>query len=229
MKLMEEMGLTTSSFDGLKSKLNELASRHVEQFRHNPIVLAMKLISEQIEQVFHCFDDRNMYLYLMDEYYLVPLSSSTITIPAKSNLRVDLFAKVLPLMQVSLLYARGVTKGLLGIAALLYPNQISEIPESWSTTESGLSHTIDLNAWTDEINMLREAQNETESSQICISDNLMTLRDYLMETDPQLQIGGVQRVILCDTCLWTGHEGVIALKEMARTHTFFDTFYRYSS
>ena len=222
IELEKILGTMPSSFSKIKAGMNDLASRHVEEFRRNPIAVAMKLITQQIENVYMCFEDRNMYLYLVDEYSLFPIPITDSRIPVAANHRIELFTKVLPLTHLCLLYARVVKNGLPGLATILLPNSKCEVPSSWSSMEADQNNLSFGDSLAEEVAILLEAQKQSNASQLCISDSVSAIRDYLVEVDPNLGVGGLRRVVVANTCLWTNHDGVSTLEDAARSYTLSD-------
>jgi serine/threonine protein kinase len=222
-ELEEKIDFPLASFSKIQSSMSELASRHVEEFRRNPLAVAIKLITQQIENVYGCFEGRDMYFYLIDEYSLVPVPISTTRVHVADNRQRDLFLSVLPLTHLCLLYAMGVKDGLSGLLSLLCPNISScDIPSSWKVSEAAINRSLSIDSLRDVVEILLESQTQSHSTQLCISDNLSVIHDYLVEMDLHRDVGGLQRVVVANTCLWTNQDGVSSLEDLARSYTLSD-------
>ena len=220
--LEKRLALPLTSFTKVQSSMVELASSHIEEFRRNPVAVAMKLIIQQIQNVYRCFEGRNMCLYLIDEFSLVPIPITASRIQVATNRRSDLFLNVLPLTQLCMLYARGVSNGLQGLATLLFPNNgRCDVPSSWKISNAGMNNSLSIDSLYEEVAILLEAQKQA-NAQLCVSDNVSAIRDYLDEVDPCRNVGGLQRVVVANTCLWTSQDGVAILEESARSYTLSD-------
>jgi serine/threonine protein kinase/ankyrin repeat protein len=220
-ELFQAMNLI-DSFGTVEIEVASLAARHVELFRRDPMEIAMMLVQDQISRLLECFEGKDTYIYLIDEYSCLPVGISETEVAVSATRRSDLLKSVLPMMHLCLLYARGVSQGLDGLLKLLSPRCESVLPTSWINAGKGLANCLDICSWVDEVNILLEALQLFFSSQNGIDDCLAEVRDYLAEVDSRCNVGGLKRVVAGNTCLWTTLNGANFIEESCRAFTFFD-------
>ena len=224
--LFRAMNLPSDSFDTLETEMAAWATRHIERFRRDPMSLALMLVQDQISRVFECFDDRDMFLYLIDEYTCSPIAIANSDIAVSTRWRSDLRESVLPLMYICMLYARGVSGNLDGLLKLLFPLFKSAMPPSWINVGKGLGNLLLMDSFTDEVKVLLEA-HQLSSSQNGIDDCVELLFEYWSEVDPLYELGDLRRVVAGNTFLWTSSNGAAALDELCQEYSFFDALNKF--
>jgi hypothetical protein len=221
-ELCRAMNLSADSFGTVETEIADLAARHVEVFRRDPMEIAMMLIQDQISRLLDCFEEKDSFLYLIDEYACVPVGISEPEVAVLTNRRRDLLKSVVPLMYLCLLYSRGLSQGLGGLLNLLSPRCKGALPTSWENAGKGLGNCLDICSWTDELTILLEAHQSFFSSQHGIDDCLTEVRDYLSVVDFRFNVGGLVRVVAGNSSLWTTLDGSKSIEEICRSYTFFD-------
>lgn len=225
--VLEELGLAASDFHDVQTSLSELSAKHVELFRSDPYVVALKVVQQTIKTLFSCFDQSDAFFYLIDEYRCTPVESETYPIVVSDEDRkADLLQNGLLLMHLSSLYARGVSKDVSGLAKLFAATEgdSASAPDSWRQASQGLPHKLDDRHFVDEISVLQDVLTEMSSTRHRIAaDDLNFVQEFLYDTDPKRTFGNMRRVSACsDMCLWTSVEGTQEIEELSRTVTFRD-------
>jgi len=219
--ILKALGLSNAEFSDIQSSMSNLAAKHVELFRSDPMAVALKLVQQGIFDVFSYFDERSAYFYAVDEFHCAPvLDHETYPIETSGERTRGLLQNGIMFMHLSTLYARGVSKSLFGMAKLL---GLTYIPKSWTEAAKGLLHTLDEKAFVTEIELLQLALSDMYSTKHRIAAaDLNYLQHFLSETDPQREFAGLVRVLSCDMCLWTTAEGVKDIERLACNVSFRD-------
>lgn len=221
-EMLRMLDLSAAEFGDILAEMTNLAARHIETFRHDPMAVASKLVQERVKQFLSCFDDTELFLCLVDEFNCTPIVNKCSPFAVKDEWRDRILQSGVPFMHLCSLYARGVSRGLSGLAQLIFQVDDAVVPPSWIEAARGLNHKLDELAMRNELNLLQDALNEMFSTQNRIGDNLAVMRDFLAEVDPTRHVGGMSRVLSADAYLWTTYEGVKELEEHTRSFTFKD-------
>jgi hypothetical protein len=222
-EMLRVLDLSSDEFGDVQAEMADLAAIHVESFRKDPMSVALKLVQKRIQNFFACFDDKPMYLYLVDEFFCQPILEDMFPIQVSEDRRVLLMEHALLSMHLCCLYARGTARGVSGIAKLFFNDAHYSIPPSWSSVARGLNHKLDEVAFVKEMNLLEDALTDFCSVKHRIAhDDMKIIHDYLSEVDPHQNLAGIVRVMTGDACVWTGRAGAKVLQEAANTLTFSD-------
>jgi hypothetical protein len=205
----------------------ELAARHVEAFRDNPMAIATKLVQQSVRRVLSCFDDNKVFLYLVDEFNGVPVvrgyGDGLFPIEVSEEDRDEILQRGILLMHLSCMYVRGVEQGISGLVKLIFEAADPHVPPSWIEASKGLKHNLDEVAIANELRMLQDALSEMFSTRHHIhDDDLAVIRDYLSEVDPTRSVANMRRVTAGGACLWTTVSGAEEIESATQSFTFRD-------
>ncbi|CAB9497173.1 Ankyrin Repeat [Seminavis robusta] len=222
--ILEAMDLPKEEFATPRTRLAQLASEHVEQFRSNPLQIGLKLIQEQAREFLACYDDASkVILYLVDEYKGVPVvspSAAPFPFSVQSSLRREVARRGLPFMYLCARYFRSVSGGVPGFVKLIFEAAAPHVPHSWRPTCKGLDCSFDEKSIMDDMNMLCEAICCPSFSSSSIEDDFDFMHKFLGEIDTRRVYANLQRVSCGEASVWTGAEGVREIQEATRSYGF---------
>lgn len=219
--MLEYLGLSHEDFGDIQATVVDMASKHVEAFRSDPVSIAKKLVQQQIRSLFAFFDGSEAYLYLVDELNYTPVQSSLYPVKIETEKKQLILENGLMLMYLCSLYARGVSKSVAGLQQLFTASSCDDLPPSWVEAAKGLSHVLDDSVFEEEVDMLQAVLSDMYSTRHRIAvDDLNILRDFLYAVDPKRTFADMERVSAADMCLWTTADGSQDIQQSARTLTF---------
>lgn len=222
-EMLRVLDLSSDEFSDVQAEMADLAALHVESFRKNPMSVALKIVQKRIQNFFACFDDKPLYLYLVDEFYCQPIMGDIFPLHIPDDRRVLMLEHGLQSMHLCCLYARGAARGISGMAKLFFNDSNYTVPPSWTYVARGLNHKLDDVAFIKEMNLLEDALTDLFSTKHrIVHDDVNVIHDYLSEVDPHQNLVGIHRVVIGDAWVWTGRVGATYLQEIAKTRTFSD-------
>jgi hypothetical protein len=227
-EVLRVLNLSPDDFGDVQSEMVELAARHVEAFRDNPIAIATKLVQQRVRRIFSCFDDNKVFLYIVDEFNGVPVvrggyGDGLFPIEVSEEYRDEILQRGILLMHLCCMYVRGVERGISGLVRLIFEAADPHVPPSWIQASEGLKHNLDEVAIVNELRMLQEALSEMFYTRHHIyEDDLATIRDYLSEIDPTRSVANMRRVTAGGACLWTTVSGAEEMESAAQSFSFGD-------
>jgi hypothetical protein len=228
-EVLRVLDLSSEDFGEIQSEMVELAARHVEAFRSNPMAIATKVVQQRVRRVLSCFDDTKVFLYIVDEFNGVPVvgssgrSDSPYPIEVSEESREEILQRGIMLMHLCCMYVRGVSQGLSGLVKLIFEAADPHVPPSWIEASKGLTHSLDEVAIVNELRMLQDALSGMFSRRhnIC-DDDLAAISNYLSEVDPKRSVANMRRVTAGGACLWTTFSGAEEMESVAQSFTFRD-------
>jgi hypothetical protein len=226
-EVLRVLDLSSDEFGDLQSEMVELAARHVEAFRDNPVAIATKLVQQRVRRILSCFDDNKVFLYVVDEFNGVPVvrgyGDGIFPIEVSEEYRDEILQRGILLMHLCCMYVRGVEKGISGLVRLIFEAADPHVPPSWIQASKGLKHNLDEVAIVNELRVLQDALSEMFSTRHHIyDDDLAAIRDYLSEVDPIRSVANMRRVTAGGACLWTTVSGAEEMESTAQSFTFRD-------
>jgi hypothetical protein len=226
-EVLRVLDLSSDDFGDVQSEMVELAARHVEAFRDNPMVIATKLVQQSVRRILSCFDDSKVFLYLVDEFNGVPVvrgyDDGLFPIEVSEEDRDEVLQRGILLMHLSCMYVRGVEQGISGLVRLIFEAADPHVPPSWVEASKGLKHNLDEVAIVNELRILQDALSEMFSTRHNIhDDDLAFIRDYLSEVDPTRTVANMRRVTAGGACLWTTVGGAEEIESATQSFTFRD-------
>ena len=220
--ILELMDLPEEDFSDLQSKVFQLASNSVEEFRSDPVRVALKLIRDKINEFLACYDDASkVMLYLVDELKGVPVvspASAPFPCVVQPNVRAEVARSSLPFMYLCARYFRAVSGGVPGFVKLIFEAASPHVPPSWQPVCKGLDSSLEYQSIVDDMRILCDALDSF--SQSSIDDNLYYMQKFLSEVDPRRMYANLQRVSSGEGSVWTGQEGVKEIQESAKGYGF---------
>jgi hypothetical protein len=226
-EVLRVLDLSSDEFGDVQSEMVELAARHVEAFRDNPVAIATKLVQQSVRRILSCFDDNKVFLYIVDEFNGVPVvrgyGDGIFPIQVSEEYREEILQRGILLMHLCCMYARGVEQGISGLVRLIFEAADPHVPPSWIQASKGLKHNLDEVAIVNELRTLQDALSEMFSTRHHIyDDDLAAIRDYLSEVDPTRSVANMRRVTSGGACLWTTVNGAEDMESAAQSFTFRD-------
>ena len=217
--LLDELELSDSDFGAVKEIFLKTAAAQVEEFRSNPISAALKVVERQIAEIRKFFKETGKgYLYLVDEYAGIPLVGSPYApypLEVSESIIDKFLVRALPVMNFSVLYARGVAGGVSGLVRLIFEAAYPHVPPSWASAASGLEHRLDESAFISEISILRKALALVYSSNAnYLEDDLRFVRESCLKIDTRGTFGDMHRVVSSGYSLWTTKQGAAEIQEV---------------
>jgi serine/threonine protein kinase/ankyrin repeat protein len=224
-KLVNALSFSSDDFKPLISDLMKMAAEHVEVFRHNPMVVAYKLVARRIMDFKACFNDsKKAFLYLVDEFDGIPLAGSKyapypIEVPEEA---IDqILTKGLPFMHATSLYMRGTAGGVAGLVRLIFEAAYPHVPPSWALASKGLGHNLDEGIIMKEVLVLQETLASMSSSKVGnAAEDLQYIRDVFLRFDVRRSFGDMKKVECAGSSLWTTTEGAEEIVEAAQAYGF---------
>jgi hypothetical protein len=226
-EVLRVLDLSADDFGDVQSEMVELAARHVEAFRENPMAIAIKLVQQNVRRILSCFDDNKVFLYLVDEFNGVPVvrgyGDGLYPVEVSEEDRNEILQRGILLMHLSCMYVRGVAQGISGLVRLIFEAADPHVPPSWIQASKGLKHNLDEIAIVNELRMLQDALSEMFSSRHNIyDDNLAAIEEYLSKVDPTRSVANMRRVTAGGACLWTTVSGAEEIESATQSFTFRD-------
>jgi hypothetical protein len=226
-EVLRVLNLSSDDFGDVQSEMVELAARHVEAFRDNPVAIATKLVQQRVRRILSCFDDNKVFLYVVDEFNGVPVvrgyGDGIFPIEVSEESRDEILQRGILLMHLCCMYVRGVEQGISGLVRLIFEAANPHVPPSWIQASKGLKHNLDEVAIVNELRVLQDALSEMFSTRHHIyDDDLAAIRDYLSEVDPIRSVANMRRVTAGGACLWTTVSGAEEMERAAQSFTFRD-------
>lgn len=234
------LNLNERDFRSIKESLSDLASKHVYQFRESPAAAALKVAEQRLQRLLATFEGTGAYVHLVDEHKVAvatpPPSSSRgsqdvpypLAIPDER--KSEALKHGVALTHLCSLYARGCSRGLLGLFRLLVdPTASSEdsVPLSWIEAASGLPHGLDEASFLDEIRTIQDVLGEAHGGKYRVAvDDVEFWRDFLYHADPRRSFCDLRRVSASNMCLWTSREGSVEMADASRAVSFKDALRR---
>lgn len=220
--LLESMNASKEDFSDLQSRIAELASLHVEEFRSDPVSVGLKLIHEHIKNFLACYDDASkVLLYLVDEYQGVPVVSPTsapFPYPVDASSRAEVAIRGLPFMYMCARYSRAIAGGVPGFVKLIFEAASPHVPPSWQPVCKGLDNSLNHESISEDMQILCDALSAF--SNFSLDDNFDFMQKYIADVDPRRMYAGLSRVSSGEASVWTGGDGVRKIQEAARGFGF---------
>jgi hypothetical protein len=226
-EVLRVLALSSEDFGEVQAEMVELAARHVEAFRDNPMTVAIMVVQQRVRRVLSCFDNASAYLYVVDDFNGVPVvhgsSGSPFPLEITGEKREEILQRGILIMHLCCSYARGVAGGVSGLVKLIFEAADPHIPPSWMKAASGLDHKLDEAAIVSELRVLEDALGEMfDTRHRIFDDNLAFIHDYLLEVDPKRNVANMRRVTAGGGSLWTTIKGAEELEIKAQSFTFRD-------
>lgn len=226
-EMLRVLDLSSDDFADVQSEMADLAAKHVEAFRNDPMSVGLKLVQARIQNFFTCFDDQPIYMYLVDEFLCQPVFADMLPICVPDEWRESILRNGLLSTHLCALHARGVSGGIDGLANLIFNDSNHIIPPGWTEASGSLNHKLDEVSFVQELRLLQEALTDMFSTRHRLGDDdINVIHDFLTEVDPNLNLAGVQRVVVSGAWLWTSIEGAKTLEELSHTFSFHDALAR---
>ena len=229
-EILAALDLSSADFGDLQKDMSDLAAKHVESFRNDPMKIAIMLVQQRIDRLFSTFEGEKIFLYFIDERTCSPILDDQNFSPIEvSQVRQDeMLQRGILFMHLSCLYARGVSKSLAGLIGLLCEVANPLVPETWTVAAEGLNHDLDVVTIANELQILRDALSgknsvsDSFSNKHLASDFLSFMREFFLEVDPKRNLADMRRVEASGACLWTTADGARELKQSTELFTFKD-------
>jgi serine/threonine protein kinase len=220
-EMLRVLDLSSEAFIDIQNEMADLAAKHVEAFRNDPMSVALKLVQKRILSFFSCFDNRPVYLYLVDEFFCQPVLSDEMPMEIPEEWRESIIQNGLLSTHLCSLHVRGVSRGMEGLAKLFYNDADQMIPPTWTEAARSLNNHLDEVSFVKELQLLQDALSDLYSTRHHLGgDDMQVIHDFISEIDPTLEFSGVRRVVAGDAWLWTTSDGAKTLEEMAHSLTF---------
>lgn len=225
-EMLRVLDLSSDEFGDIQTEMASFAAKHVEAFRHDPMSVALKLVQTRIRNFLACFEDKPLYLYLIDEFSSLPILDDIFPVLVPDEWRENVLQNGILSMHLCSLHARGVARGIAGLLHLIYNDAETTIPPSLAEIGRGLNHKLDESAFVKEMQLLQAALTDMYGTKHLIYDDISTIHDFLSEIDPYRNLASVRRVVSGGSSLWTTCDGSRILDEISRTLTFKDALRR---
>jgi len=220
--------LDIAEFKELTLKLISIIGKDIHQFLSKPLFIARTLVKDCITEIVSIFTcSQKAYLYLVDEFHGLPVSSSKnnncypflITKHIK-----QVVLKSLPFMQLCILSVCGASGSVSGFVKLIFEGAYPHIPPSWNDEARGLDHSLKPGMM---ISMVRNVlfavdelttglESEKKKNRV---EELITLQNFLEHVDTNRSFAGLKRVTDKEAALWTTEEGVTVIKKEGDIHS----------
>lgn len=204
------LDLSSSEFGSIQSQMADLAAKHVEAFRTDPMSIARQLVQQRLRDVLEMFESQDVRLYFLDEYSGDTIDKPPILVP--DGWRDNVSRGGFLFLFLSSLYVRGLAGSTTGLARLF---RLDTVPETWKVAATGLAHILDGDYFVNELRVLEQAMGDLLQSPYSIqTDSLNTMNDFLQDVGYDQAVEGLFRVVVGgEACLWVGADSVEELEQ----------------
>jgi hypothetical protein len=226
-EMLRVLDLSSDEFGDVQMEMSNLAAKHVEAFRNNPLSVGVMLVQKRIKMLISCFAECPLYLYVVDEFTCAPILTETYPVLVSEAYQSTLLENCVLSMHLCGLHARGMSKGVTGQLRLLFNDMDYIIPPSWTELGKSLNHMMDEVAFVKEMQMLQEAFNGLFATRQRIGDDhLQVIYDCLSEVDPSRDLAGVVRVMSAGAYTWTTQHQAENIEQISHAMSFQDVLKR---
>lgn len=219
------MSLSSEHFSQLEAEMTDLAAKHVEVFRDDPVAVARRLVQERIKDLLVCFrESGKLFLYLVDEYECVPAVGNGDNLyphEVEEAIKEDVMLTGLSFMHMTVLYARAVSGSVAGLVKLIFEGAYPHIPPSWQAASEGLEHVLDGAAMLKEVSILRDSLADLKQAKTSQGiDDIRFVHDSALAFDVRRSFANLICVKSSGASIWTLERGALQLKEAAQSYPF---------